>query len=393
MSLLSLVSHYCRLAVEYRDSKQRLEQCQVSRGTLAQLEKETNLRETHLRRQLEQSETERNELRAELAEKDDSIASLQSRLEILEDEKSSLADSLRRSTADKENENAYAIESKDVEIDHQCELGRGSFAVVNLGTWQGSRVAVKTLHDEVASLYNGEVVKQETSNCSRIRHPHVVAMCGWIVPNVDKPPSQIVFELLEASLTDVITAALNSPSYLTLREQIDLAKDSLSGLAYLHHFEPALLHGDIRPSNILVTRTMAAKIGDLGSSHFAGNPHSVGPLSRLYLAPERMPNKEGRAPGNTAAADVYSLGVSAIELFTGKPPGVGAVCDENELLMNICVSMTCKEPRYRGKAWDVLCKLDDVRRQGQYSACPPKRLVKGVQHGIAAVELAEKRFD
>ena len=133
-------------------------------------------------------------------------------------------------------------------------------------------------------------------------------------------PFQMVLELLEGSVTDVVDAA-HASTYLTLYEQLSLAMDITSAIAYLHQTRPMpYVHGDIRPSNVLVTRDMKAKVGDLGAAHIIQSSLSIGPMSPDYLAPERMPRGDGTAASSSLPSDVYSLGVTLIEIFTGVCP-------------------------------------------------------------------------
>ena len=140
-------------------------------------------------------------------------------------------------------------------------------------------------------------------------------------------PLQMVMELLEGSVSEVMNAAHAASgasvgsSYLTFFEQLSIAVDVTSAIAYLHQTRPQpYVHGDIRPSNVLVTRDMKAKVGDLGAAHIVESSLSVGPLSLDYVSPERMPRDDGTAIRNTLRSDVYSLGVSLIEIFTGARP-------------------------------------------------------------------------
>ncbi|XP_062498767.1 probable serine/threonine-protein kinase DDB_G0271682 isoform X2 [Corticium candelabrum] len=192
------------------------------------------------------------------------------------------------------------------------KLGEGAYGEVGVGMWSGVGVAVKTFHEEPVRVdeLNISFIRREVSVSSRVHHPNVVSICGAIIEN--EVPLRIVMELLEGSLKDVIKAALKS-RYLSMREQVDVAVGCLCGVMYLHHLQPALLHGDIRSTNILISKTMQAKIGDLGSCRFSNESLSVGPLSPQYIAPERV--VEGRAvtPRNTTQADMYSLGVTFVE--------------------------------------------------------------------------------
>ena len=153
--------------------------------------------------------------------------------------------------------------------------------------WSGVAVAVKTFHEDPVRVdeLNISFIRREVSVSSRVHHPNVVSICGAIAEN--EVPLRIVMELLEGSLKDVIKAALKR-RYLSMREQVDIAVGCLCGVMYLHQLQPALLHGDIRSTNILISKTMEAKIGDLGSCRFSNESLSVGPLSPQYIAPERV---------------------------------------------------------------------------------------------------------
>eukprot|EP00118_Oscarella_pearsei_P007120 m.33720 g.33720 ORF g.33720 m.33720 type:complete len:602 (+) comp31880_c0_seq1:216-2021(+) len=359
--------------------------------------KNLQLKHDSMQQQIEMLSEHQSHLMKEVKDKQDELTSASQQITAQEHEVATLQRQMSLKDCEiaelRNYREAFDIPHQELQIG-KFELGSGSFATVNVGVWQGSEVAVKTLHEELLSFYNPDVVKQEVENGSRVRHPHVVSICGW-VSSPDGLPQCIVFELLEASLAEVIDAP--KTQYLTMREQVDLAWGCFSGIAHLHQFKPVpLLHGDIRPENILVSKIMDAKVGDLGSCHSAGSCKSVGPLTPRYISPERMPKEDGKAPGNTAEADVYSLGASMVHLFTGKsvsPQDIVAHRQkiEHQLLRNLCLKMTCREPCRRPRACNSLDNLDDVRRQRVYLDCPPKRLVKGLRHG-SAVELTDKPF-
>ena len=242
---------------------------------------------------------------------------------------------------------------------------------VQVGIWRGSHVAVKELHEDLKEDMYLRLFQQEMEICSRVRHPNILAICG--VTFREGEPLRIITNLLEASLSEVIEKS----SGLRLREQVDLSVGMASGIAYLHQLRPdPVLHGDIRSSNVLVTSLMEAQIADLGTARLAKASLSGGPQSPPYAAPER-------AGGNTRYADLYSLGVTIIQLMTGEFPAkdsrrIQVAAVQHVEIRHLCITLIQDEPRERGHGRDCLEALQRVQRNDEeYKKCPPRRMVKG----------------
>lgn len=250
---------------------------------------------------------------------------------------------------------------------------------------------MKTLYEELAKeQYQKRLFQQEVAIYSKLHHPNITSICG-VIQEKDAPFS-LIMELLQASLEEVIASALASVRYLTVREQTDIAHDCLSGLTYLHNLPRPVLHGDIRPTNVLLTSMMRAKLGDLGAAHFTDGSLSVGPLSPLYVAPERLAD---RTLPNSKEADVYSMGVTLCELFTGdqmdredRPRQLGSVRRRD--LRLVCVNMACESVEDRVMARKALEVNDRVLETKDYISCPPRRMVRGVMDGVDKVTLCDK---
>ncbi|XP_065838715.1 kinesin-like protein KIF13A isoform X2 [Oscarella lobularis] len=295
----------------------------------------------------------------------------------------------RRLNSAKEQNDLLHIPLADVKMT-TIRLGGGAYGEVKVGYWRGCPVAVKTFFECLDTDYYLDLFKQEIAICSRARHPNIVFLCG--VTTVNDTPLRIVTELLEGSLSDVIKASVRCKEPLSLREQIDLASGMTAGISYLHQLGPnGILHGDIRSTNVVVTSLMEAKICDLGAARFAQVSLSAGPLSPEYLAPERSPEK-GPRMHNTKMADVYSLGVTVIELMIGQHPVVSCRIEHLSKVAHpdvkqMCLRLIEEDPSARPGADECLAVLELIQESCAYNECAAKRMVKGKFHGEGQVSL------
>jgi predicted Ser/Thr protein kinase len=338
------------------------------------------------RKAMEHMKTEKEELQLKMGESEQRLKEVEQQLKTSE----TAREIAERKLAD--SNQILNIPFKDVQLNNK-ELGSGSYGGVYLGYWRGSPVAVKILHEDLAKeQYQRRLFEQEAAIYSRLHHPNITAICG-VIQERDAPFS-LVMELLQASMAEVIEAALFSGRYLTLREKTDVSHDCLSGLMYIHELPHPVLHGDIRPTNILMTSMMRAKLGDLGSARFAESSLSAGPMSPLYVAPERFAD---RTLPNSKAADVYSMGVCLSELFTGsqldqadRPRQLSSVKQRD--LRLVCIMMANRDVQQRMTASAALPVNDRVSKTDEYKRCDPRRMVRGIADGVGNVTLCDKAW-
>jgi beta-lactam-binding protein with PASTA domain len=160
--------------------------------------------------------------------------------------------------------------------------------------------------------------EREARSAARIDHPAVVDVHdqGSAVVG-DEPVAFLVMELVEGgTLRDVLAArgALDVPAAVAVLEPV------LAGLAEAHR--RGLVHRDVKPENVLISRACEVKVADFGlvtAAAQAGASHAGMILGTVaYLSPEQVTT--GAAD---ARSDVYAAGVLAYELLTGAAPFTG----------------------------------------------------------------------
>lgn len=178
-----------------------------------------------------------------------------------------------------------------------------------LDTWDAwdeerdARCVVKVLRaDRRHETRVREAVLLEGHLTSTLKHPHLVRGYDFHL----EPPSLVLETLRGATL-----AAVMEEGPISLPDVAELGLQLTSVLAYLHRHE--WLHLDVKPANVVVDHGMAVLI-DLS---LVGRPGDgrAGAGTRGYLSPE-----QARGTGLSPASDVWGLGVTLMECFTGDLP-------------------------------------------------------------------------
>ncbi|WMV20361.1 hypothetical protein MTR67_013746 [Solanum verrucosum] len=193
-------------------------------------------------------------------------------------------------------------------------LGQGGFGSVYRGT-----VKSPTTNSNVSVAVKGErEFQNELFFAGKIDSKYIVSTIGF---SSDKRGRRmlLVYELLaNGSLQDCLLHRKCS-ELKDWKKRLSIALDIAKGLEYLHHFcDPPAIHGDIKPSNILLDDNFNAKIGDFGLARLKGGGISSTPSMRgtvCYVAPEY-----GSCGDLSEKCDVYSYGVLLLVLIAGRRP-------------------------------------------------------------------------
>ncbi|MBO2448277.1 protein kinase [Actinomadura barringtoniae] len=198
------------------------------------------------------------------------------------------------------------------------QVGRGGMGTV----WQahdevlGRDVAVKEvilphgLTDEERDVHHKRTFR-EARTAARLGHPGVVTV--YDVVEEDGRP-WIVMELIHARSLDQV---IKQDGPMESRRAAEIGRQMLAALHAAH--DAGVLHRDVKPSNVLLTRGDRAILTDFGIATASGDATltQTGLVmgSPAYIAPERA---RGRTAG--PASDLWSLGVTLYAMVDGKSP-------------------------------------------------------------------------
>ena len=180
-----------------------------------------------------------------------------------------------------QNSRNWIIPRDEIEISEK-EIGRGAWGWVKEGTFRGTKVAVKQMHELIVSPHNRRLFEREMKMAARGRHPNLLLFIG---ATNDDNIALLVTELLDTNLRTVLgQRPLHSKEILTLSLDVSLA------LNYLHMSKPhPIIHRDISSANVLLFKREGAwhaKLSNYGSANFIKDLMTESPGATIYAAPE-----------------------------------------------------------------------------------------------------------
>lgn len=293
-------------------------------------------------------------------------------------------------------------------------IGKGGFGTVYRGVLpDGREVAVKKLQRDGIEGEKEFRAEMEVLSGNGLGwpHPNLVTLYGWCLNGSEK---LLVYEYMEGgSLEDLISDRMR----LTWRRRLDVAIDVARALVFLHHeCFTAIVHRDVKASNVLLDRNGKARVTDFGLARVVddGNSHVSTMVAGTvgYVAPEY-----GQTGQATTKGDVYSFGVLSMELATGRHAldggeeclvewarrvmgngrqglsravipvvmlgsGLAEGAEEMRELLRIGIKCTAESPQARPNMKEVLAMLITILSTQQdfsYGSSPPSSEMSGLE--------------
>ena len=231
----------------------------------------------------------------------------------------------RAAESDVAAERQWVVERREIHITEDV-LGGGGWGEVKVAKFRGTKVAAKSLYQDIRSDYYRQLFIREMNMAARIRHPNLVQFIGASVED----GMVILTELMSTSLRRELE---REDYHMTADQLIVISLDVAKALNYLHQMQPdPVIHRDISSANVLLEslpdQQWRAKVTDYGSVNFQQQLRTVGPGSIVYASPEAS-NPSLQSP----KMDIFSFGVLLIEMCTTKFPELSA---REKLIASIC---------------------------------------------------------
>jgi serine/threonine-protein kinase len=174
----------------------------------------------------------------------------------------------------------------------------------------GRQVAIKLFSKELAKGEGRQRFLQEARVVGQLSHPSIITLHDMGIEESTQTP-YLVMEFLDGQPLDRILekGSLPFPRACALVAEVACA------LAAAHR--KGVIHGDVKPANILITDDGRVKLMDFGMARLASHDSGATPLlgTPAYWCPEQILGKP-----QDARSDLFSLGVVLYEIVTGKRP-------------------------------------------------------------------------
>ncbi|MGF1688532.1 serine/threonine protein kinase [Photobacterium japonica] len=233
-----------------------------------------------------------------------------------------------------------------------CDVYRATDLMLNAAGVNAPFVALKVLQQQhLEQQDTAKVLIREAQKTQRLSHPNIIRVYDF---GVEKQAHFLVMEYIDGeTLEEVILRS--RPRGLGFQKAMSILDQVISALTYAH--EQGVVHADLKPSNIMLTREGVIKIFDFGVSrglklnidHYATDVQDetniISGYTPTYASPSLL---EGEKP--ELKDDIFAFSCMAYELLTSQHPFQRKPADEAQKS-----NLTASKPKHiNGQQWRTL---------------------------------------
>lgn len=203
-------------------------------------------------------------------------------------------------------------------------LGQGGMASVHLAydSVLDRQVAIKTLHTELGREQAfRERFRREAQSVAKLTHTNIVSVFDTGEDDVDGVTTPyIVMEYVEGRpLGSVLDEDVRQQGAMPADKALKITADVLAALEISH--EMGLVHRDIKPGNVMMTKRGVVKVMDFGIARaMQSGVTSMTQTGMVVGTPQYLSPEQALGRGVDARSDLYSVGIMLFQLVTGRLP-------------------------------------------------------------------------
>ncbi|MBW8702104.1 Serine/threonine-protein kinase PknB [Streptomyces sp. MBT84] len=203
-------------------------------------------------------------------------------------------------------------------------LGEGGMASVHLAydTVLDRHVAIKTLHTELGREQAfRERFRREAQSVAKLTHTNIVSVFDTGEDELEGLATPyIVMEYIEGKpLGSVLEEDVHRYGAMAADKALKVTADVLAALEISH--EMGLVHRDIKPGNVMVTKRNVVKVMDFGIARaMQSGVTSMTQTGMVVGTPQYLSPEQALGRGVDARSDLYSVGIMLFQLVTGRLP-------------------------------------------------------------------------
>ncbi|MFV0134788.1 protein kinase domain-containing protein [Streptomyces sp. HMX87] len=203
-------------------------------------------------------------------------------------------------------------------------LGEGGMASVHLAydSVLDRQVAIKTLHTELGREQAfRERFRREAQAVAKLTHTNIVSVFDTGEDDLDGMTTPyIVMEYIEGRpLGSVLDEDVRQQGAMPADKALKITADVLAALEISH--EMGLVHRDIKPGNVMMTKRGVVKVMDFGIARaMQSGVTSMTQTGMVVGTPQYLSPEQALGRGVDARSDLYSVGIMLFQLVTGRLP-------------------------------------------------------------------------
>jgi serine/threonine protein kinase len=203
-------------------------------------------------------------------------------------------------------------------------LGQGGMASVHLAydSVLDRQVAIKTLHTDLGREQAfRERFRREAQSVAKLTHTNIVSVFDTGEDTLDGMTTPyIVMEYVEGRpLGSVLDEDVRQQGAMPADKALKITADVLAALEISH--EMGLVHRDIKPGNVMMTKRAVVKVMDFGIARaMQSGVTSMTQTGMVVGTPQYLSPEQALGRGVDARSDLYSVGIMLFQLVTGRLP-------------------------------------------------------------------------